>query len=242
MKKYFVVADVHSFYNEMVAALAEKGYDREDPDHVFVSLGDLFDRGDSPLECLRFINSIPSERKILIRGNHEDLLQECLARECLFERDAMNGTADTVYKLAGERADSLLMRNPRLLFAVVRDDPEVKKYFSELCDYAEIGDYIFVHGWLPARENAPDHDWHLGSWREARWFNGMEKWRQGDRPEGKTVICGHYHTSWGHSVLEKKGDEFGESADFSPFIAEGIIAIDACTAYSHQVNCYVLEI
>ena len=45
MKKLFVVADVHSFYNEMIDALAEKGFDKNDPDHVFVSLGDLFDRG-----------------------------------------------------------------------------------------------------------------------------------------------------------------------------------------------------
>lgn len=242
MKKYFVVADVHSFYDEMIKALTEKGFDREDPDHVFVSLGDLFDRGPAPLECLRFVNSIPSGRKILIRGNHEDLLYDCLAREAFLERDAMNGTADTVYLLAGERADSLLMRNPRLLFAVVRDDPELKKYFAELRDYAEVGEYLFVHGWLPSRKNAPEHDALRGSWREARWFNGMEKWRQGARPEGKTVLCGHYHTSWGHSVLEKKGTEYGEKADFSPFIADGIIAIDACTAYSHQMNCIVLEI
>ena len=241
MKKYFVVADIHSFYDEMISALAEKGYDKEDPDHILVSLGDLFDRGESPLESLQFVNSIPSERKVLISGNHEDLLLDCLARESFLERDFYNGTADTVYKLAGEEGRKLAERNERFLFAVVRDDPELKKYFSELRDYAEIGDYIFVHGWLPARKNAPDHDWRLGSWREARWFNGMEKWRQGARPEGKTVVCGHYHTSWGHSVLEKNGTEFGEKADFSPFIAEGIIAIDACTAYSHRVNCIVLE-
>ena len=242
MKKYFVVADVHSFYDEMISVLAEKGYDMEDPDHVFVSLGDLFDRGPAPLECLRYVNSIPEDRKILIRGNHEDLLQDCLARECFFERDAMNGTEDTVYKLAGERADSLMMRNPRLLFAVVRDDPALKGYFAGLRDYAEVGEYLFVHGWLPSRKNAPEHDALRGDWREARWFNGMEKWRQGARPDGKTVLCGHYHTSWGHSVLEKQGTEYGEKADFSPFIAEGIIAIDACTAYSHKMNCIVLEI
>ena len=52
MKKLFVVADIHSFYEEMIKALSEQGFDREDPDHIFVSLGDLFDRGPSPLECL----------------------------------------------------------------------------------------------------------------------------------------------------------------------------------------------
>ena len=35
MKKLFVVADVHSFYEEMLAALKDKGFDRDDPDHIF---------------------------------------------------------------------------------------------------------------------------------------------------------------------------------------------------------------
>ena len=242
MRKYFVVADIHSFYDEMIAALAEKGFDREDPDHIFVSLGDLFDRGPSPLECLAFVNVIPPERKILIRGNHEDLLMDCLARGTFLEHDVHNGTSDTVFKLAGERANMLYLRDERFLFTAVSYDPALRAYYAQLRDYAEIGDYLFVHGWIPSRKNVPEHDWHLGNWREARWFNGMEKWRQGARPEGKTVFCGHYHTSWGHFVLEKKGSEFGENADFSPFIAPGIIALDACTVLSHRVNCYVLEI
>lgn len=96
MKKLFVVADVHSFYEKMIKALSEQGFDRDDPDHVFVSLGDLFDRGLSPLKCLNFVNSLPAERKILIRGNHEDLLEECLAREAFFAHDIHNGTMDTI--------------------------------------------------------------------------------------------------------------------------------------------------
>ena len=80
MKKYFIVADIHSFYTEMIKALEEKGWDINNPDHIFVSLGDLLDRGNEPMECLKFVNSIPRDRKILIRGNHEDLIEECLDR------------------------------------------------------------------------------------------------------------------------------------------------------------------
>ena len=58
---------------------------------------------------------------------------------------------------------------------------------------------------------------------------------------GKTVVCGHFHTSYGHSKFERKCTEFGEDADFSPFYAEGIIAIDGCTAHSGKVNCIVIE-
>ena len=59
--------------------------------------------------------------------------------------------------------------------------------------------------------------------------------------EHKTIVCGHWHTSYGHSKYEHKGTEFGEDADFSPYYGPGIIAIDACTAFSGKVNCLVIE-
>lgn len=55
------------------------------------------------------------------------------------------------------------------------------------------------------------------------------------------IVCGHWHTSYGHSKYERKGTEFGEDADFSPYYGPGIIAIDACTAFSGKVNCLVIE-
>lgn len=236
MKKYFVVADVHSFYFEMMDALNRQGFDKDNPEHIFVSLGDLLDRGDYPLKCLDFVNSLPAERKILICGNHEDLLEICLANEEFLPRDLHNGTFKTVMQLGG------ICNDDPAVFEAVRNHSALKQYLADLVDYAEIGDYIFVHGWIPSRKTAPNKDWRLGDWAEARWFNGMEKWRQGARIDGKTILCGHWHTSWGHSVLDKQGSEFGPDADFSPFIHDGIIALDACTVVSKQVNCITLEV
>lgn len=76
-------------------------------------------------------------------------------------------------------------------------------------------------------------------WNQARWFNGMDAAQTAD--ENKTIVCGHWHTSYGHSKYEHKGSEFGEDADFSPYYGPGIIAIDACTAFSGKVNCLVIE-
>ena len=59
--------------------------------------------------------------------------------------------------------------------------------------------------------------------------------------DGKTIVCGHWHASYGHSVMEGKGSEFGPDADFSPFYGQGVIALDACTAVSGFVNCIVIE-
>lgn len=242
MKKIFVVSDVHSYYDEMLAALNKQGFNRNDPDHIFVSLGDLLDRGPAPLKCLTFVNSLPIDRKILIRGNHEDLLEECLSRRDFSMIDIHNGTMDTVLSLAGSKGYDLYQKDTHTFFSLVREKPILTEYLSVLRDYAEIGEYVFVHGWIPSRKKSPGKDWRFGDWNRARWFNGMEKWKQGARLSNKTILCGHWHTSWGHSVLEKRGAEFGKKADFSPFIQPGIVALDACTDYSHQVNCFVIEI
>ena len=63
----------------------------------------------------------------------------------------------------------------------------------------------------------------------------------GATEEGKTVVCGHIHASYGHAVFEHRGSEFGPDADFSPYSAPGILALDACTVRSGGVNVIVLE-
>ena len=77
-------------------------------------------------------------------------------------------------------------------------------------------------------------------WWQARWLNGMDAVRMVSE-EGKTIVCGHWHTSYGYSKYEGKGSELGADADFSPYSTSGIIALDACTARSGIVNCIVVE-
>ena len=74
--KMFVVSDVHGFYDEMKLALDDAGFDRNNPDHFFISLGDLLDRGPQAAKCLEFVMGLNPERRVLIRGNHEDLMEE----------------------------------------------------------------------------------------------------------------------------------------------------------------------
>lgn len=76
-------------------------------------------------------------------------------------------------------------------------------------------------------------------WEAARWYNGMDAARS--VTVDKTVVCGHRTASYGHCMYERKGSEFGEDADFSPYYADDIIAIDACTAVSGKMNCIVIE-
>ena len=147
--KYFIVADVHGFYDELMKSLEEKGFDKDDPNHTLISLGDLLDRGRKPLDCLKFVNSL--ERKILIRGNHEDLLEELLERKHFWSHDIQNGTADTVFDLTNIDYYDWDAK----VFDDVKQNPELKKYISSIVDFAEIGNNIFVHGWIPCKTGSP---------------------------------------------------------------------------------------
>ena len=245
-RKYFIVSDVHAFYDEMMEALLKEGFDRNNPDHVFVSLGDFFDRGLQANEMLEFVNSLKKERKILIMGNHELLMEEAI-RNGFSLRDVHNGTFSTAIQLTGDYSEEEIRRQ-------MREHKEWQKYVSQCRYFAEVGDNIFVHGWLPnVREGSHGQilgkrklsNWRNASrkdWYNATWVNGMEAWAKGYGESGKTIWCGHWNTSYGHYHLHRScSGEFTPDALFTPFIDEGICAMDACTAYSHIVNCRVIE-
>ena len=257
--KYFVVADVHGFYDEMVTALDKAGYEPNNPEHILVSCGDAFDRGPDPDKVLDFfLHVAPPDRRILIRGNHEDLMEQAICRMSFTYYDETNGTKNSAYKLTG--------KNPATDFETdVLIDLKTNKlyndYIRECRDFYETEHAIFVHGWIPhfleirgGRYIKYHHDYLAGwrnldidSWKKARWFNGMEAWADGVKERGKTIFCGHWHTSWGHCYLEYDGEEWPGDinhkvyANFAPFIAEGIVALDGCVPLTHVVNCHVHE-
>ena len=242
---YFVVSDVHSFYDEMLKALEDKGFDINNPEHIIINCGDALDRGSKPFEVLDFfMNKLPKGRRILIRGNHEDLMEEALARGYFMVHDIHNGTQQTAFKLTNSQDlnefDAIQNMKKHQLY---------NKYVSECVDFREIGDYIFVHGWIPCKPYVYKYqeDWREGDWKSARWYNGMEMWHKGVREPNKTIVCGHWHSSFGNCYYHQDGLEFPNKfnkgkANFKPFIDEGIVALDACTALSHFVNCLKIEV
>ena len=71
---------------------------------------------------------------------------------------------------------------------------------------------------------------------------------QGFVEPNKTIVCGHWHCSYGHMMddMAINGmfnciDEFGKTAIWEPYYRDGIIAIDRCTAHTGEVNVLVLE-
>lgn len=227
MQRIIVCSDVHGFYDELMKALEEVNFNPEKD--LFISLGDNIDRGPKPKEVIDFILSLP--KKVLVKGNHCSLFEEFCERGYPLGHDIHNGTADTILLLSPEaqkwdEACHIAMEN-------------MKPLLDQMVDYYETEHYVFCHGYVPCNKRKDWREATPSQWEDARWLNGMEMDMNGYTID-KCVISGHYHTSWGHH-MQDGSPEFGEGADFSPYYGDGVIAIDACTAYSGKVNVLVLE-
>ena len=140
MPKFFVVSDIHSFYTPLKKALDEKGFDPNNEDHWLVVCGDAFDRGPESEEVLHFLMQL--ERKILIRGNHEDLLEECCMREFAYSHDNSNGTRKTIQDIGGMGYGRPFDECCQITLN------KTQAYRDQLVNYFETQNYIFVHGCL----------------------------------------------------------------------------------------------
>ena len=280
MKKYFITSDIHSFFTIFKKALNKVGWQQNNPDHILVVAGDLFDRGDESKQLLQFVQSL-GDRFIYVKGNHEDLIEDCVYELStgmnIGEHHIGNGTVKTVAQLCdiGEfEVYSYVYDNSIQHTIHDKMQPILEWIRNKSVDYVEIGDYIIVHGWIPIIPTSVniygqpngykfDAEWdkpidfstssiteisqYNKKWYRARWLNGMDCWKQGIIIPDKTIICGHYHCSWGWSHIKQKYKEFPDksnknfSKSFQPFIDKGIIALDACTAYSGICNVFVID-
>ena len=241
MPKFFVVSDIHSYYTPLKKELDIKGFDPNNKDHWLIVCGDAFDRGDESEEVLHFLMSL--ERKILVKGNHDILLDECCMREYPYYHDASNGTCKTIKDLGG----AVYIRS--FAECCCRTWDKLARYRELLVNYFETQNYIFVHSWIPIiSQNGGyykyDEDWRHANddrWDKAMWGNPFDLHMRGLNQTGKTIVFGHWHCSTGHKMLGNCNDEFDGDAIWSPCYADGIIGIDRCTAYTGEVNVLVIE-
>jgi serine/threonine protein phosphatase 1 len=254
-QRFIIVSDVHGFYNEMMDALNNVNFNPESD--FLVSLGDNTDRGPNPQGVIDYLESLPNKK--LVMGNHEGLVMSCIETGFPYNHDWHNGTAQTILDLAPNA------KNFYEACAVSYD--KFKPFVDKMVDYFETKNYIFVHGWIPliCKDNLPSYytrnrkfefnpDWrnaHFSEWEQARWLNGMDMARKGFVEPEKTIVCGHWHCSYGHYIDSLKEaiandtdlmvEEFGDTAIWEPYYGNGIIAIDRCTAHTGEINVLVIE-
>lgn len=236
--KYFACSDVHSAYTPWIEALSESGFDKTNHDHKIIICGDAFDRMDESQKVYDFImDMIKKDKLIYVKGNHEDLLMECVERKFPYYNDYHNGTIKTIYELTSDIDDDFKLKCSKV-------QEKMEPLLNAMVDYYETEKYVFVHSCLPVRKNGSfDPNWRKASterWSESRWGNPFTSARRGILPKNKTLVFGHWHTSY--EWAKKEGlPETGEEAKYDTYFGEGYIGLDACTVLSHKVNIVVLE-
>ena len=250
--KLFVFSDVHSHLTALKTALDEAGFDPNNEEHWLVSCGDLFDRGPESEELFYYIMSI--ERKILIKGNHDILLDELCMREFPYSHDTHNGTVKTVQDIGGMGKGYPFDECCRITWN------RLSGYRHILVNYFETENYIFVHSWIPTdvhfegKNNKPWYqqgktlawmeDWRNANdveWEEAMWGNPFIRADQDLNKTDKTIVFGHWHCSAGHKLNGDCTTEFEEDAIWEPCYYKNTIGIDRCTAHTGEVNVLVIE-
>ena len=233
------MSDVHGHYTEMKKALDGAGFCSEKDDHVFVSCGDLIDRGTENKAVYDFVRCL--KNKILIKGNHEDMLLEALRRGYLNGDDVDNGADLTVSDLLGKDAVNEKGGFDRELHG--EKIAELSDFIEGMIHYYETKDYVFTHGWLPiifeGRYPQIDPNWRSAcaeDWRFAHELEWQQLYSVGAILKDKTIVCGHRPARMGSMF-----DRFREFDCSEPFFGKGMTVIDAGTMRSGRVNVLVIE-
>lgn len=234
-KKLFVVSDVHGHYTILKEELDKAGFDVENGNHILVCCGDYFDRGKENSEVLKFFERL--KHKVLLRGNHEDLLLKLLQTGKVLPHNYINGTMQTLTDFFGKY--SIDPVDDTIDFSgKTRTVDRVCEFIDETVNYFETENYVFVHGWLPdnaetleERQKATDN-----LWEKVRWTKWTEKYDDSRPLADKTLVCGHVPTFYAN-----KFDKSRDEKNCEIFCGNGLIVIDAGTFDTKQINVLVIE-
>ena len=260
MKKLFVVSDVHGHYYEMIDALEKAGFDENNENHLLISCGDEFDRGEHSLAVYTYLRRLESINKaIVLKGNHSLFFIDYLNGKNVSPFNYLyNGTKETL-------ADFLMQTRPFETWCVLGglEEPtygdfatwitaaklDLKEWYPELLEwletrpyYYETKNYIFTHGAIDGRcENWKEPQksvfgkyfgWDACMWDDGSFFGSEIK------NTDKIVVVGHFGTAHLRSMYNTESED-----PHSILTREDgrVIAIDATTKLTNRVNVLVVE-
>lgn len=186
-----------------------------------------------------------------IAGFNTDILDRAFIAEELLAAGNLNlTTLDKQYKA-----------NWRKVKQAVKKSEITKFIMSDRWQwYFETKDMVFVHSFVPFKVRPGyefmlndfgqppiefcdyDPDWRKadeGAWQTASWGCPWQQFRAGlFKEEGKTLVCGHWHTS---DFFWQLDDIPIRQADSPIYNNHGLIGLDACTALSKRINLLIID-
>lgn len=253
-KTLFVVSDIHGFYNELVSALKESGFDENNENHLLIVCGDLFDRGPDSVKVFEYLYNLENNGKaIVIKGNHDEMLVNYLTGKDKLPWNYMkNGTNETLgdfwhrtnpfesWAILEKKAEYGTQELFEEWLMLVRNDiskeyPHLIEWLDNLPYYYETKNHIFTH----AAIDITAEDWHFPHvpWKDLIWDDGSF-FGKPIKNTDKTVVIGHFGTS---HLRELYGLDF-EKEPYETLEREDgrVIALDTTTVLSHKVNVLLI--
>lgn len=235
--KYFVISDIHSYYDEMIQSLQKSGFNSNNQNHHLLVLGDLFDRGPKSNEVLLYLHTLHMSGKCtIVLGNHDIFLLELLKgnyAKTMFNV-LHNGHGYTLEQLSGTRPNEDNLDDIRI--KIIKEYPYLNDWISSFPLYLELEEYVFVHGGI----DGSNKKWKTETTiRDFVWGKEFDLLRIPD----KIVVCGHTRVATikkktkNYKLLYKNHPEY-----FKILNLEGKIMIDCFVEISHELNVLVLEL
>ena len=182
MSKIFAIGDIHGCYDQLLALLKKIPINFKQDTLVF--MGDYIDRGPHSVEVVDYLIKLKKRVPgiILLKGNHEDMLEKYL-----------NGTDRFTYLLNGgqQTLDSYLSRSTKTGTHPI--PPDHMEFFKSLRLIYETDDYIFVHAGLRPKVALDSQESE-----DLLWIR--DKFLHSGYDFGKPVIFGH--TPLGKPLVE----------------------------------------
>lgn len=255
--KLFVVSDIHGHYKELIKALKKAEFDENNDNHLLISMGDMFDRGQDSVLVYEYLKKLSDKKRaICLKGNHEPMFISYLKGSDNPFNFKYNGTKETIddflcqtrafemYLIKNEKEATIESFGEFIKEAsaeIKKEFPGIVSWLEKLPYYFETEHYIFTHGSIDVFTD----DWKnpqsvyqgRSGWDDCTWDNGSFFGSEINNTD-KTVVIGHFDTG----QLRRKY-KLGDVRDHSILRRKDgrVIAIDGCVTYSRVVNVLVID-
>ena len=191
VNRVLAISDIHGENKKLLTILDKASYDPKND--VLVVCGDMIDRGTENMETLRTCLKLQEQGAVLLKGNHEQFAQECLA-DMILEKPSEALRLWVIYNGGENTYDEFTkLSKPEM--------QEWLNFFRKLPLYYTYENYIFVHAGADSRKpieknSEPDLVW------------SDQKFPYCPAYKGKTVIFGHTPTINFTTPSKHKGKDY----------------------------------
>lgn len=189
--RVYAIGDIHGrddLLEELLERIEDEIRNRPTRAHVLIVLGDLIDRGpgsNQVIERLRTLH-LPSTKKIMLAGNHEEALLRVLNGEDAFVTDWLRFGGKECLASYGVDAAKLATTRAKDAARVVRQTipTEHAVFLRGFGDTVQVGGYLFVHAGI-----RPGIPLARQSQSDLRWIR--RPFLDDERDHGFIVVHGH---------------------------------------------------